>query len=134
MLLLVGAIKGLTFKFNRHKHLFYSIYNSRRDFCRYYQKGYTTNPQYLETFKNKFLVIESYGRAIVTDPGLAKEKVLGVANPTDLDKKAAVKAAKTKYLGVTMICGSDQVRYGKMVEELQNDFTKGNNDYPTNTT
>ena len=43
-------------------------------------------------------------------------------------------AAKSKYLGFTMLCGADQGRYGKLVEELKHDFTKGNYNYPTNTT
>ena len=33
----------------------------------------TTNHQYLETLKNKVLVIDSYGRAIETGPLLDKE-------------------------------------------------------------
>ena len=74
------------------------------------------------------MVLESYYRSIETDPVLVKEKLLGVSNPTYPDKKAAAKAAKRKYLGVAMLCGSDRGRYRNLVEELQNNFTKGNDD------
>ena len=44
------------------------------------------------------------------------------------------KAAKIKYLGVAMMCGSDQGKYDKLVYELQNYFTKGNYYYPVGMT
>ena len=46
------------------------------------------NPQYLDIFKNKVSAIKSYGGAIGTDPGLAKEELAVVVNPTDIDKQA----------------------------------------------
>ena len=42
-----------------------------------------------------------------TDPGMAKGELAGVVKPTDPDKQAADEAAKSKYLGVAMICGAD---------------------------
>ena len=72
MFLLVRAIKGLTFKFNGPKHLLHAPHDSKRDFYQYYYTGYTTNPQYLKTFNNKVLVIDSYGGAIGTDLELSK--------------------------------------------------------------
>ena len=92
------------------------------------------NPQYLETFKNKVPVIDSYGGAIGTDPGLAKEELSVVVNPTDPDKQSVAEAAKNKCLGVVMLCGSDQGRYGNLVEDLQKYFFKGNYDYPVDAT
>ena len=59
---------------------------------------------------------------------------MGVVNLSDSDRQAEPEAAKRRYLGVMMLCGADRGRYGKLVEELQNDFTKGNNYCPTNMT
>ena len=59
---------------------------------------------------------------------------MGVVNLSDSDRQAEPEAAKRRYLGVAMLCGADQGRYGNLVEELQNDFTKGNRNYPANTT
>ena len=44
------------------------------------------------------------------------------------------KAAKQKHLLVAMLCGADRGEYGKLVEELRNDFTKGGDYYPANLT
>ena len=73
MLLLVGTINGLTFKFDGHKHPSHALHNAKRDLYRYYYTGQTTNLQYLETFKNEVLVIDSYGGSIGTDPGMTNE-------------------------------------------------------------
>ena len=91
------------------------------------------NPQHLVTFNNKVSIIDSYGVAMGTDPGMSKEILAKLANLKDPYTQAAAESTKIKYLGAAMICGADQGRYVKLVEELQNDFTKGNGDYPANT-
>ena len=68
MLILVVAIKGLTFKFGGHNHPPYTLHEAKRDFYRYYQTGHTTNQQYLEILKNNISLVYSYGGAIRTDP------------------------------------------------------------------
>ena len=46
---------------------------AKGDFYWYCHIRNTTNPKYLYTFKNKVLVIDSYGRSIVNDQGLDKK-------------------------------------------------------------
>ena len=53
----MAATKGITFKFDGHKHPLYDFHDAKRDFYRYYQMGQTTTQKYLEDFKNKVLVI-----------------------------------------------------------------------------
>ena len=65
---------------------------------------------------------------------MTKELLAGVVNPTDPDKEAAAEAAKRKYTRVAMLCGDNWGRYGNLVEELQKYFTKGNENYPADTT
>ena len=36
------------------------------------------------------------------------------------------------YLACAFLCQSDRKRYGRLLEELENDYTKGNSNYPTN--
>ena len=38
--------------------------------------------------------------------------------------------AREKYLGTALMCRSDLARYGEIIEELQNYFTKVNDNYP----
>ena len=73
VLLLVGAIKVITLKFNGYQKPLHVLHDAKRDFYRYYHMGQTAKPQYLETLKNKVLVIDYYCRAIETGPLLPKE-------------------------------------------------------------
>ena len=70
--LLMDAIKGMACKFGWNIHPAHALHDANRDLYHYYQTGHNINPHYLDTFKNKVSIIESYGRAIGTDPGLAK--------------------------------------------------------------
>ena len=40
--------------------------------------------------------------------------------------------AKYMYLACTFLCQSDRKRYGRLLEELENYYTKVNLNYPTN--
>ena len=40
--------------------------------------------------------------------------------------------SKNKYLGIDLISGACRKRYDKLLTELQNDYAKGNNNYPGN--
>ena len=77
--LIMVAIKGLTYKFDRDKNHSHTLHDSNRNFCQYYQTGHTTKPQYLETFNNKVYVIDSYGGSIGTESGLAKADLTEIA-------------------------------------------------------
>ena len=58
--LLMAAIRGITFKFDGYNHPPHSIHDAKQYLYRYHETGHTTNIQYLDTFKNNLLVIESY--------------------------------------------------------------------------
>ena len=120
MFLLRRVNQGLTFKFNGNKHLTHALHKAKRYFYQYFQTVHTTNQQYLETFNNKVSVIDSYFGSIGPDPGLAKEELAVVVNPTETNNRTVGKSAKRLFFfGVGMLCRSDLRRYGNMVEKLQ---------------
>ena len=48
------------------------------------------------------------------------------------DQQAIVQDnAKDMYLACAFLCQSDRKRYERLLEELDNDYTKGNSNYPT---
>ena len=51
----------------------------------------------------------------------------------DEDERMIINAAAREiYLSCAFVIASDPKRYGRLVEELENDYTKGNNNYPIN--
>ena len=131
MFLLVADIKGLFFKFDRHRHPSHTLHDAKREFYHYFEKGQNKNTEYPEAVNNKVSVIESYGGAMGNYPVIINEELARAAKRTGAEKQSVAESAKSKYLGVAMMWGADQGRYGKLMEELQNKFTNGNEDSPS---
>jgi hypothetical protein len=60
--------------------------------------------------------------------------ILDAATATTDQKIEASQIARDKYLTVAYIAAYDKTRYGKLLEDLENDFTKGTNNYLVNVT
>ena len=84
---------------------------------------------YLEKFKNNVEAIEHCGGDLGNDSGLidamfataSAPVTRATATPTVL--RAAEKYAKEQYLACTFILGTDRKRYGRLLENLESDFT-----------
>ena len=50
---------------------------------------------------------------------------------TAVQKAIVQENAKDMYLVCPLLFQSDRKRYGRLLEELENDYTKGNSNYPT---
>ena len=55
-----------------------------------------------------------------------------VVDFADEDELAAAEAAaRERVLTISLLVGSDHAHYGKLLEDLENDFTQGRDNYPT---
>lgn len=131
---LLKAIKALTYNFQSQKYLPHALHESKRRFYIHSQGQHVTTQAYLEQFQNIVDVIEHSGGGIGSEPGIdsiiAKEKGKQVNELTPADKSEA----QDRYLAVAFILGSDRLRYGKLIENLENDYLQGRNSYPQNLT
>ena len=106
MFTLLEAIKKIIYKFEYQRYLPLYLHNAKTNFYNFRQ-GTMTNIDYLDKFTN------------LTD--------------LDEDEQSTINAAAREiYLSCALIVESDPKCYGLLVEELYNDYTKGNNNYPTN--
>ena len=94
-----------------------------------------SNSNYLQHFQNLIDVTEAHG-GLFYDPAII-EYVTDKAHPgeayPDLDEadKIVVRQKANDLAQATMFLDfSDKRRYGKLLKELENMFTRGNNDYP----
>jgi hypothetical protein len=77
-----------------------------------------------------FEVIEHCGGDLSTDSGLIKATLASATVPVTMTTatpdvlKAAKKYAKAQYLACTFLLGADRKRYGRLLENLENDFTQ----------
>jgi hypothetical protein len=93
---------------------------------------------YLDRFQNCVDVLEHCGGAIGPDPALVEQILQRDGNTTATaatdELTAAKEGAIEEYLAMVFLLGADRNRYGKLVEDLENAFTQGNDNYPRSVT
>ena len=97
-----------------------------------------TNSDYLYKFMNLTEMAEYY-EGTLHDTALFKIALLAsnLRNTPeadlDMDEWMVINVvARDVYLPCAFVITSDPKRYGRLVEKLKIDYTKGNNNYPTN--
>ena len=133
---LIALIKSITFKFEDQKFLPLALYQAKANLYNLRQ-GLMSNHDYLQRFNNLVDVALTYNgqlhdQAIVD---IVTEKLhpgTDYEDATDAQKIIIQAAAADLYLATMFIYQSDRKRFGKLSEDLENSFTKGNNDYPDN--
>ena len=131
---LLKAIKSVNFKFEEHRYIYHSVFDAYRNFYIFRQAQDKSNSEYLEQFKNVLEVLQQHGGSIGNDELFINHdkiwKTLATRNRTDDNKERALARCKERFLAYSFIYKADNERYGKLKEELQNDYMKGNNTYP----
>jgi Zinc knuckle len=133
---LLRNIKDATFSFQGQKNMIHALHEARRRFYTFSQDRNMTCQVYLERFKNQVDVIEHCGgftsESGIVEKMLPRRVTMATASPIELE--VATKKAKERYLAVAFVLGSDRVRYGKLIEDLENSFIQGDDKYPTELT
>ena len=137
MLGLLDTIKTIIYKFEDEKYLPLSLHHAKRNFY-VFCKGNLPNPDYLDRFMNLVDMAESYD-AKLYDQSMFKiaqdSTVYSTTSESDLqdDEINMIETtAREIYLACTFVINSDLRRYGRLIEDLENDYTKGNDNYPRN--
>ncbi len=133
---LLKNIKTIMYNFQSQKYGPLGLHESKRRFYLMSQDKHMTVTIYLERFQNSVEVIDHCGGTIGLDPGLV-DATMRSAKPmmtrdtaTAEQLLAAEKYTKEQYLACAFLMGSDRHRYGKLIEDLENDFTQRRDNYP----
>lgn len=90
--------------------------------------------EYFEHVRNVVDVIKSLGGSLADDMHLADELPARPARGyTEAQNKEAREKIPNKTVAYGILVRADRGHHGKLIEEIENDFLKGNNDYPKNT-
>eukprot|EP00978_Attheya_sp_CCMP212_P038031 scaffold184587_cov28-Attheya_sp.AAC.1 len=92
----------------------------------------------METSQNMIDVIEHSGGTIGDEPGIveaiATRLGLDLSNVDEAQELALRQAARQHYLAVAFIFNSDRNRFGRLLENLENDYLLGDDNYPKSLT
>jgi hypothetical protein len=136
---LIKAIKELTYQFGGQRYHAMSLHQAKKRWYGMYQGREMMNTHFLEKFNTNVSIVEQYGGDVGIDAAainaeLVEVGVVDVGLATEVERLAAQAQAKEKYLAVAFLSASDKSRYGKLLEYLENDFTKGTKNYPKSLT
>ncbi|KAL7559814.1 hypothetical protein ACA910_003978 [Epithemia clementina (nom. ined.)] len=105
--------------------------------CCLKEKG-TTNQEYLLQFTNVVEILDHCGARLDCDDGVIDKILANSAadpdNPTNAERTAAGVEARDWYLAFAFLAGADRTRYGRLLENLENDFLQGQDRYPKTVT
>jgi hypothetical protein len=96
-----------------------------------------TDACFLEKFLTCVAVLEQYGGTIGRDQGAVEEEIEAAGYTiltTAEETEQASDIARSKFLAMSYLLAVDIQRYGKLLDELENDFTKGTDNYPDSVT
>ena len=135
VLILIRIIRTITFKIDEQKYFLLTLHQARARFYNSRQLS-LSNAEYLEKFNNFVNIAMAYNRKI-HDQAITYIATETANAGVDYDTLTAAKQAivqdnaKYMYLACAFLCQSDRKRYGRLLKELENNFTKENSNYPT---
>jgi hypothetical protein len=135
---LLKEIQGITHKFEGTRNIFISLDDAWTGYYNCRQEKQTLH-EYLKDFQGLVQVLEHYGAAIGADAPYQKalRKQIKEDNPgltTAEYITRTVAMAKKKSVAIGFLKRADQQRYGGLWNELENNFTRGQDQYPADLT
>ena len=124
---ILKEIKGIMLRFEGQRYIFLSLYDAHHAYYHYRQGPDTSLSKYLEDFQGLIDVLEHYGGSIGHDDGLVST-ISGGSTGQNL------KASRNKAVALAFLRQADRKRYGALWADLENQFSRGNDQYPIDLT
>jgi hypothetical protein len=132
---LLTALKGVAYQFQGQKYLSHALHESMKRYYNCTQGKFVTTQAYLENFQNVIDVVVHSGGEIAGHPGVSTgiiaEKGLVKANMTEAQIEEVRTENSSRSTAMAFLLGCDRARYGRLIDDLENDFLQGRNNYPT---
>jgi hypothetical protein len=114
--------------FRKKQYLSHSLHLIMRDFYNLIQGKHRSNQEYYDEFNSMVETAEESGATIGPHPAGITKCLAAISvdsdNPTIPEKVASIQLATQRYLLVAFLLGADQVRYGTLIEDIENEFLR----------
>ncbi len=133
---LIQKIERICIGFNNHKQEVFDLVQALKMLFLFTQGEKDTMDEYGRNFQSLWDTVEAFGgspgihKGLVD--GLLKEpgQVANLANITANERKAAEEEANELVKAALLISGAEKYRYGKLKDELANNYLLGTDRYP----
>jgi hypothetical protein len=129
---LIKILREFVFKSDDRQYKYKAEDQAKRNYYNLRQTLEMSCQEYFGRVRNVVDVIKSLGGSLVDDMHL-KDKLpeRELRNGYNAEQLAgARKIIQDKTVAYGILARADRNRYGKLIEEIENDFLNGNNDYP----
>jgi hypothetical protein len=127
-LALLKGIRAEMTGFRTKQYLPHSLDKTMCDFYNVTQDKHCSNQEYYDEFKSMVSTAEESGVTIGAHPAgitaVLKGLAVDIDFPTPVEKMASVNIATDRYLAVAFLIRADKLRYGTLVEEIENEFLR----------
>jgi hypothetical protein len=122
---LLKSIQTVMFSYQGQQNKTHTLIDAQKRLMSMHQDQSMSPQLYLEKFKVMVQVVEHCGGQIGFNKQIVADKVK--KGDTEIMATAEVKDA---YLGILFLLGADRLRYGKMLDELEDAHSQGRDNYP----
>ena len=140
-LALLKEVQRVSSNFSTQRYVCLALYDAIQSFYRVHQAKDQPASDYLSKFKVLYQSIKHYGGTIGEDPILVREEIrrAGVVMPESYDRGDIIfdlylTPARQRYLAYMFLKGADETRYAGMMLQLENNYTLGSDNFPSNVT
>jgi hypothetical protein len=131
---LLKLVKGVAFQFQSQKYLPHALHEALKRYYNCAQGKYATTQVYLEHFQNVIAVVTESGGSIAAHPGVDNvviaEGIIPRADMTEEQLHEVTNKTTARSTAMAFLLGCDRSRYGRLIDDLENDFLQGRNHYP----
>jgi Reverse transcriptase (RNA-dependent DNA polymerase)/Zinc knuckle len=126
---LLKSIKGVTFSISSERYTYAALYDAELKYLLCKQKDNESTFDYLERFRTTCEVFEHYG-GIIGGGKAANDAVESDASIV-LSAAERQKKAADNTMAYVFLRNADPARYQSLVVDLENQYTRGNNQFPS---
>lgn len=127
---ILKQIKGITFRFEGQRFAYLSLDDARTSYYAYKQTPDESLAEYLDHFRSRVDVLEHFGGQLGEDPKFLPASI----RRSTTDPKKLAKLSCDYTLAVSFLKRADRRRFGPLWSSLENQFSLGNDQYPTDLT
>jgi hypothetical protein len=129
---LLKSIQAEMTGFPNSQYLPHELHKIMHDFYSISQGKHSSNQEYYGEFNSLMATAEESRATIGTHPRAVSKAISKVSvdpnNPTENKTNKALKTATERYLAVAFLLFADRLRYGLLMEEIENEYLQNRDD------
>ena len=129
---LIKRIEKICVGFDDHKQSVFNLVQSLKTLFLYSQTEKDTVEEYARNFRSLWDTVEAFGGSPGVHQGLVEAELArnGIRNPDAMQLKAAEMGSSEQVKAALLISRASRSKYGKLKDELANNYLLGTNQYP----